>query len=110
MAIEPVVFTLSEPIEIEINKKTSTYNSLTFSRDLRTKDMVAMDTQTGDMRKSLAMYASMSGTPLPVLMELSPDDFNDMVLAVAPLMGKRGKALAEQVEAAKAETEAASAT
>lgn len=106
MAITPVVITLSEPV---IAGK-ETYKDLTFARELKTKDLVAMDAVQGQMRKTLAMYASMSGVPFGALMELSTDDFEAVALAVAPLMGKRGKAqmaaMAEAAPATETETDA----
>lgn len=72
-----------------------TYTSLTLHR-CRTKHLLAMDLVKGETRKSAALFASMAGVPLPVIEELTVDDFARVGEAAVPLLGNSGlKALAD---------------
>ncbi|EYD71816.1 phage tail assembly protein [Limimaricola hongkongensis] len=88
--------TLEEPVE----HKDKTYTSLTFRRG-KAKDFVAMDAVKGEMRKSMALFASMAGVPLPVIEELDTEDFVKVGKEVAVLMGNSAtlaKLLAQEAE------------
>lgn len=102
--IKPVVFPFEEPIVIGEGDAQQTFKELTFSRQMKGKDLLAMDAVSGELRKSFALYASMAGVPIFVFEEMGVDDFSDMALAVAPLMGKRGKKVME-AELAKLEAD-----
>ncbi len=86
--------TLEEPVE----HKGQSYESLTFRR-AKAKDFVAMDVVKGEMRKTMALFASMAGVPMPVIEELDAEDFARMGVEIAPLMGKSMKTVAAAAEA-----------
>lgn len=86
-----VEFRLDWPVEFKGEK----IEALTFRRR-KAKDLVAMDAVKGDMAKTMAMYASMCGKPLPVIEDMDADDFERMVEATLPLMGKTAAAMAER--------------
>lgn len=94
MAIEPKVVPLSEPI----THGKDTYTSLTFARTMRGKDMVAMDAVQGGMRKTYALYASLSGVPLQVFLEMETGDLEQVAQVVAGLTGKSSKTTDDPVE------------
>jgi len=92
-----ITFTLETPVEHD----GQTYTTLTL-RKMKAKDLVAADLVNGNLRKSLAIFASMAGVPIMVMEELDTDDFNRLGREAAPLMGKLAvKAMAklEQEEA-----------
>lgn len=79
------------------------YTAITLHR-CRTKHLLAMDLVKGETRKAAALFASMAGVPLPVIEELTVDDFARVGEAAAPLMGNSGrKALAAAQRQAEAE-------
>ena len=84
MPITPTTITLAEPI----THGKDTYTSLTFARTMRGKDMVAMDAVQGGMRKTYALYASLSGVPLQVFLEMETADLEQVAQVVARLTGK----------------------
>lgn len=84
MSITPTVVTLSEPI----THGKVTYSELTFARRMKGKDMIAMDAVQGGMRKTYALYASMSEVPFAVFTEMDTDDLELVAQAVAGLTGK----------------------
>lgn len=93
-----ITVTLDEPVD----HKGQAYDSLTFRR-AKAKDFVAMDAVKGEMRKTMALFASMSGVPLPVIEELDAEDFARVGVEIAPLMGKSMRtAAAEGAERAEA--------
>lgn len=95
------VFTLSEPVTFE----GKTYAVLNL-RPLKGRDLVAMDSVKGEVRKSMALFASATGVPLPVIEDLSLDDFEALGEAMQPFLGRSAKARA--VAAKEAEKDAAS--
>lgn len=78
-----ITFTLESPVEHD----GQTYTTLTL-RKMKAKDLVAADLVNGNLRKSLAIFASMAGVPIMVMEELDTDDFNRLGREAAPLMGK----------------------
>ncbi|WP_299480915.1 phage tail assembly protein [uncultured Paracoccus sp.] len=78
-----ITFTLEAPVEHD----GQTYTTLTL-RKMKAKDLVAADLVNGNLRKSLAIFASMAGVPIMVMEELDTDDFNRLGREAAPLMGK----------------------
>lgn len=78
-----ITFTLETPVEHD----GQTYTSLTL-RKMKAKDLVAADLVNGNLRKSLAIFASMAGVPIMVMEELDTDDFNRLGREAALLMGK----------------------
>jgi len=78
-----ITFTLETPVEHD----GQTYTALTL-RKMKAKDLVAADLVNGNLRKSLAIFASMAGVPIMVMEELDTDDFNRLGREAAPLMGK----------------------
>lgn len=81
--MQTVTVTLSEPVEL----KGVVTTELTF-RKLKTGDLVAADSFSGEMAKLVAMLASMAETTIQTIQETSAEDFGRIVLEVAPLMGK----------------------
>lgn len=88
--------TLDEPVEY----KGQTYESLTFRR-AKAKDFVAMDVVKGETRKSMALFASMAGVPLPVIEELDAEDFAKVGMETRILMGKSMTRIAAEAETAE---------
>ncbi len=87
--------TITFPLETPVDHDGQTYTSLTL-RKMKAKDLVAADLVNGNLRKSLAIFASMAGVPIMVIEELDTDDFSRLGREAAPLMGKQGaKALAK---------------
>ncbi|SMC43248.1 Phage tail assembly chaperone protein, E, or 41 or 14 [Fulvimarina manganoxydans] len=74
---------LEDPVEFD--KKT--YTELTFGK-LKAKHLAAMDLVKGESVKPMAMYASMAGVPLPVIQELSIDEWEKVQEETIPLLGK----------------------
>lgn len=93
---EKITVTLSDPVEYQ----GKAYADLTFRR-LKVKDLVAADLVDGDVRKSLALFASSAGVPIGVLEELGVDDFAEVSEQIKPLLGKS----AERLLGKAAETE-----
>lgn len=91
---------LSEPVEYG----GETYSELTF-RKMKAKDLVASDDVDGDMRKSIAIFASMAGVPMDVIAEMDGDDFVQMGVEVAPLMGKSAKDAVDRAQQVAANEE-----
>ena len=89
-----------------VTYKDQTFTSLTFRRR-KAKDLVAMDLVKGEMRKHMAMLASMAGVPLPVIEELDAEDYESASKETIAVMGKSvAKAVKEaETAAAKAERE-----
>ncbi|TFF20828.1 phage tail assembly protein [Jiella endophytica] len=89
--------TVTVPIGEPFDHDGKTYSQLTF-RKMKVKDMIKADAVTGEFRKSCAMYASMADVPIQVIENLDTDNFTEIALKVAPLMGKSGKkAVAEAI-------------
>lgn len=93
MMADTVDFRLDYPVEFKGEK----IEVLTFRRR-KARDLVAMDAVKGDMTKTLAMYASMCGKPLPVIEDMDADDFERMLQETLPLMGKAAAAMAAKAE------------
>ena len=93
MMADTVDFRLDYPVEF----KGERIEVLTFRRR-KARDLVAMDAVKGDMAKTMAMYASMCGRPLPVIEDMDADDFERMVEATLPLMGKAAAVAAAVAE------------
>jgi hypothetical protein len=102
MAVTPIIIPLEEPVTVGTGDNEKTYKELVFARKLKGKDLIAMDAVQGNTKKAFAMYASMAGVPLAVMMEIDSDTFEDLALEVAPLMGKRAM---KHLKAAQAEAE-----
>lgn len=86
-----ITFTPDSPVEHD----GQTYTTFTL-RKMKAKDLVAADLVNGNLRKSLAIFASMAGVPIMVMEELDTDDFTRLGREAAPLMGKSAlKALAK---------------
>lgn len=80
---DKITVRLSVPVEYQ----GKTYADLTF-RKLKVKDLVAADLVDGDIRKSLALFASSAGVPIGVFEELDVEDFADVSERIKPLLGK----------------------
>ena len=87
--------TIDVKLDYPVEHKGKTIEVLTFRRR-KARDLLAMDAVKGEMAKTLALYASMCGQPLPVLEDLDGDDFERVVEATMPLMGKAAAAMAER--------------
>lgn len=96
---DTVVVQLSDPVKVG----ERTYESLILHR-CRAKHLMAMDLVKGENRKAAALFASMAGVPLPVIEDLTLDDYERVGEAAAPLMGNSGrKALAAALRRAATE-------
>ena len=93
-----ITFTPSEPIE----SGGETYEKLTFRR-MRVRHMVAMDKVQGEVRKTVALFASMADVPMAVIDDLDMDDFERLSKEIVPLMGNSARLLAKQAEAEEGE-------
>jgi len=82
-----VKYTLKTPVSHNGEK----YEELTF-RKPRTGDLIVMDEFKGDMAKSLAMLSSIAEIPLPAFKQIELDDFHEIEVLVAPLLGNSRKA------------------
>lgn len=74
--------TLSTPLIV--NKQPVT--SLTF-RKARLADLIAADSVKGELSKTAAVLASMSGVSYPEFKEIDMDDMNTIIAQVGHLLG-----------------------
>lgn len=95
-----ITVTLAEPVKVG----EETFEKLTFRRR-KAKDLVAMDLVKGELRKHMAMLASMGGVPLPVIEELDGDDYETVSRETIPLMGKSVATAMATAGAKETETE-----
>lgn len=79
--------TVEVKLDYPVTFKDQTIDTLTFRRR-KARDLVAMDAVKGEMAKTLALFASMCGQPLPVIEDLDGDDLDKVMDATADLMGK----------------------
>lgn len=83
-----VVVELEDPVKFNGEIKLS----LTF-RKRKVSDLVAADSVKGMTKKEAAVLASMAEVPLPVILDLSSDDYDAVLVKVEPLMGKSWEAV-----------------
>ena len=83
--------TVEVKLDYPVTFKDKTIDTLTFRRR-KARDLVAMDAVKGEMQKTLALYASMCGQPLPVIEDLDGEDLDKVMEATLPLMGKTAAA------------------
>ncbi|WIJ24993.1 phage tail assembly protein [Devosia sp. RR2S18] len=81
---EPVTVTLTNPID----HMGQTYTELTFTREMRMKDLFVMDEHKGGSMRTAALYASMANVPFEVISELTNEDMGAAAQAVAAFSGK----------------------
>ena len=99
-----LTISLSEPVEY----KGKTYTSLTFRRR-KAKDLVAMELVKGAHQQHMAMLASMAGVPLPVILEMDAEDFEDVNDKTVIMLGERtAKTVRDLRQAQEPETPASS--
>lgn len=88
---QSLTITLTEPVTINEGKRDeAVVAELTFRR-AKGRDFLMMDKVKGETSKTCAMYASMAGVPFQVFEEMSGDDFQRVMMEVAPLLGNSGK-------------------
>ena len=80
-------YTLTTPIEY----KGETIKTLAL-RPVRMKDLRTMDGMTGEIGRTLALVASITGVAIPALDEMTPDDFSGVMKALEPHMGNEARA------------------
>jgi len=95
--MSPIVVKLSRPV---VNGK-DTFSEITFAAPMLGKDLVAMDAVQGNARKDLAVYASMSNVPLPVILNMTVKDITRMKLATRQLTMGEQEETAEDAPAAE---------
>lgn len=78
--------TVTHTLKTPVSHNGVTYEELTF-RKPRTGDLVLMDGFQGEMAKTLALLASISEVPLPAFKMIELDDFQELQLKIAPLLG-----------------------
>lgn len=88
---EEITMLLDSPVEYQ----GKTYTSLTF-RKIKAKDLVASDLVDGEVRKSIAIFASNAGVPMGVIEELDLADFERIGEEIRPLLGKLASRLTGQ--------------
>lgn len=93
--------TITMQLGLPVEYQGKTYTSLTF-RKLKAKDLVASDLVDGEVRKSIAIFASNAGVPMGVIEELDLDDFERIGEEIRPLLGKLASRLAGQTADANA--------
>lgn len=74
-------------LEEEVTHGGKTYAELTFGKR-KVRDLIAADVVKGQTRKVAAVYASMAGVPIQAILELTSEDYDQLEVQVAPLMGK----------------------
>ena len=94
--IDPVKIVFDEPVEVDVAGETRQFTELIFPRKMKGKDMLAQEKVDTPLKKSWALYASMSGVPIQLFEELDADQFEEVAKKTAPLMGKRGKRLMDK--------------
>lgn len=82
--LQPLTINLSEPIKWG----DKTYSSVTFTRKMKGKDMLAMDSVKGEIHQQYALLASLLDVPIPVISEIDVDDLTSIMEAMAPFLGK----------------------
>ncbi|WP_298981585.1 phage tail assembly protein [uncultured Roseibium sp.] len=86
----PLVIALSEAVSVN----DVDYTELTFKRKRKVRDLLAADAHTGQLNKVNAVYASMAGVPIDVILDLDADDYDDLESRIEPLMGKKWQEVA----------------
>ena len=81
-----VTFNLSSPIE----HNGQAYTTLTFN-EATAGDLAAADVVKGETTKTLAIFASMSETPIQVMRKIKARDLGRLAVEVAPLLGESGE-------------------
>ena len=88
---------LHEPVTVD----GKTYEALSF-RKMKARDLLASDAVSGQLRKSMAIFASITDVPLAVIEELNSEDFEAVAMKAANYMGKRGREAAAKAALATA--------
>ncbi len=95
--MDNTVFTLSKPIEYG----GKAYATL-IMREMRVKDLAAMDLVKGGVNRTIAMYASICDVPFLAFREMQGDDYAKFLEAVQPFLGVLGEAIIQQALAVAA--------
>lgn len=79
------------PIEIPLDPPLAhagrTFDRLVVDREPNVGDLAAMDAFTGDVMKSVALFSSLTGVPVPALKVLSARRFAEVAARLEPLLG-----------------------
>lgn len=78
--------TVTHTLKTPVTHNSTTYTELTF-RKPRTGDLVLTDEFKGEIAKTLALLASISEIPLQAFKLIELDDFQEIQLKIAPLLG-----------------------
>lgn len=79
----PIKFTLTRPIE----QDGKTISEITLDRPPNVGDLVAGDAFTGNVKRTAAILASMTGVTLPAIMRMSSRDFVAIGSVLSPMLG-----------------------
>lgn len=90
------IYTLKTPIQ----HGNKTITELTVRDVIKAKDLAAMDAVEGEVKKKLAFLASITGVPLPAIMELELSDVNGLNDKVEEVAGNSPTANADAAIAA----------
>jgi hypothetical protein len=75
-------YTLKHPVEVTLTSssgdRTEKITQITLQPLMRAKQLRVLDTVDGDVAKSIAMIAQLSGHPVKVIDELHPEDFAEL--------------------------------
>lgn len=91
---EAPTLTLIHPVTVE----GKTYSSFTLRR-MKARDALVAEDETSKVMAGYHMFATLADVPVEVILELDMEDLTELGVKVAPLMGKRGAALLEKLEA-----------
>lgn len=80
----PIKFPLARPIEHD----GKTISEITIDRPPNVGDLVAGDAFTGNVKRTAAILASMTGITLPAIFKMSSRDFVAIGRVLAPMLGE----------------------
>lgn len=89
---DAVVVTLTEPLcyrKSQLDDGDTEVSELRLTKRVKGKHLKKMDSATGEVGKSLALAAAVSGVPTHAIDELSATDFDLVMTVVEPFLPKR---------------------
>ncbi|MCX2722621.1 phage tail assembly protein [Roseibium salinum] len=95
--VKSVDVPLDEPVEHDGVK----YEKLTLRR-MKAGDTLVAEGEESEARAGFKLYAALAGVPFEVIADLDLDDFMTLVEKAAPLMGKSGAGMLEDLKKALA--------
>jgi hypothetical protein len=79
----PISHTLVKPV----THAGKTYTEIVIDREPTVGDLAAMDEFSGDIMKTVAVIASLSGVPIPAIKAIAAREFGALADKVTPLLG-----------------------